>query len=355
MGWFFRKSVGVGPFRVNLSKSGIGYSVGVSGARVGVGPRGTYVRLGRDGVYYQKYLNSGSPIGRSNAPIPTALNLESATSIATADVSQLHDSTSEHLLREIQLKHSSTRLAPFAVVLSIGLVLCLLVLKLPLWLVLGVIPVLMLVHYYLALRDYERKLVVLNYGLDVEVRKEYVALLNAVNAFADSGAIWRVTSAERFVNRKYHGGAATLLGRKRISLQLSAPPWMETDTAVWAMLLRDQVLYFFPDRILVYQGTQVGAVAYRELFVAVGQTRFVESDSVPVDAQIVDHTWQFVNKDGGPDRRFASNRRIPVVLYAQLTLQTQSGLNIALESSNLQKAVVLKTVLDYYVGRRRGT
>jgi Protein of unknown function (DUF4236) len=28
MGFFYRKSVNFGPFRVNLSKSGVGYSVG---------------------------------------------------------------------------------------------------------------------------------------------------------------------------------------------------------------------------------------------------------------------------------------------------------------------------------------
>lgn len=34
MGLRFRKSVNFGPFRVNLSKSGIGYSVGGKGARI---------------------------------------------------------------------------------------------------------------------------------------------------------------------------------------------------------------------------------------------------------------------------------------------------------------------------------
>ena len=34
MGFRFRKSFGAGPFRVNLSKSGIGYSVGGKGFRV---------------------------------------------------------------------------------------------------------------------------------------------------------------------------------------------------------------------------------------------------------------------------------------------------------------------------------
>jgi hypothetical protein len=33
MGWGYRKSLKFGPFRINLSKSGIGHSVGGKGAR----------------------------------------------------------------------------------------------------------------------------------------------------------------------------------------------------------------------------------------------------------------------------------------------------------------------------------
>jgi hypothetical protein len=40
MGWSYRKSVELGPFRVNLSKSGIGYSVGAKDFRVGVNAKG---------------------------------------------------------------------------------------------------------------------------------------------------------------------------------------------------------------------------------------------------------------------------------------------------------------------------
>jgi hypothetical protein len=35
MGFYYRRSVNVGPFRVNLSKRGVGYSVGVPGFRTG--------------------------------------------------------------------------------------------------------------------------------------------------------------------------------------------------------------------------------------------------------------------------------------------------------------------------------
>ena len=39
MGFYFRKSMNLGPFRVNLSRGGVGWSVGAPGLRVGQTPR----------------------------------------------------------------------------------------------------------------------------------------------------------------------------------------------------------------------------------------------------------------------------------------------------------------------------
>ena len=51
MGFYIRKSIKAGPFRFNLSKSGLGVSAGIPGFRVGTGPRGNYVHMGRNGIY----------------------------------------------------------------------------------------------------------------------------------------------------------------------------------------------------------------------------------------------------------------------------------------------------------------
>ena len=40
MGFYYRKSIRFGPFRVNVSKSGVGYSIGGGGLRAGVDSRG---------------------------------------------------------------------------------------------------------------------------------------------------------------------------------------------------------------------------------------------------------------------------------------------------------------------------
>lgn len=58
MAFYLRDSVSVGPFRFNLSKSGVGLSVGITGLRFGLGPRGRYIHAGRGGVYYRKTFSS---------------------------------------------------------------------------------------------------------------------------------------------------------------------------------------------------------------------------------------------------------------------------------------------------------
>ena len=65
MGWSYRKSFSAGPFRINLSGRGIGYSVGASGFRSGVnahGRRYTSVSIPGTGLRYYK-SGAGSSTG----------------------------------------------------------------------------------------------------------------------------------------------------------------------------------------------------------------------------------------------------------------------------------------------------
>lgn len=77
MAFYLRKGFNFGPLRVNLSKSGLGFSAGVKGARIGINSQGrTYVHGGRHGMYYRKNLGTvkGSP--NSNLPSQSRLNEE---------------------------------------------------------------------------------------------------------------------------------------------------------------------------------------------------------------------------------------------------------------------------------------
>jgi hypothetical protein len=74
--------------------------------------------------------------------------------------------------------------------------------------------------------------------------------------------------------------------------------------------------------------------------------RFIEEERVPSDTTIVDHTWRYVNKAGGPDRRFISNRQIPVCLYRELSFRSEGGLNCKFQLSNPAAADSLYKVVE---------
>jgi len=76
MGWYLRKSLKMGPVRFNLSKSGIGTSIGIKGLRIGTGPRGRYLHAGRGGLYFRQSLEekSGEPDRISAVPADDELD-----------------------------------------------------------------------------------------------------------------------------------------------------------------------------------------------------------------------------------------------------------------------------------------
>src|SRR5437868_3375589 len=351
MGWYLRKSFGFGPLRLNLSKSGLGASVGVRGARIGIGPRGNYVRLGRGGLYYQRYFRTAQETSRPASPIVEPALASPAAQIVTADVSQLKDSTAETLLQELTEKHNQPRMAPiFAFAFVIATVLMLSV-HLSIWIMLLFAGLFIYAHAELVRSDQEKKVTVLNYGLDNEAKSRYVGFLKVLQSFADSARMWRVDSEEFSRDVKYTAGAKRLMNRRPISLRLAAPEYVETNLAVWKLALGTQDLYFFPDRVLVYDGSRVGAVSYNNLTIGLDQVRFFESDGVPSDSQVLGHTWQYVNKKGGPDRRFAHNPEIPIVQYAELWIHSSSGMNFVMQCSSPAKAAEFQAGVEVYAAK----
>ena len=124
-----------------------------------------------------------------------------------------------------------------------------------------------------------------------------------------------------------------ILFAERTHPSKAEPPYVKTNIETIAVAVGRQTLHFFPDRVLVYDPNGVGAVGYQELRIDVSETRFIENDSVPRDAEVVDRTWKYVNKSGGPDNRFKDNKELPVCRYEEITLSSQSGLNEVLQLS----------------------
>jgi hypothetical protein len=301
--------------------------------------------MGRYGLYYRQTLPAAT---RPSHPRPT-LELERQpaipanthdplTEIESADVSQMVDSSSAKLLAELNEKQKKIRLWP--VVTGAGLLLLAGVgaVGWPLW-AMGLVTALAAVGVFVAVRrDQFAKTVVLFYDFDEEMEKAYQLLHDRAATLAASAKVWHVEASGRVHDRKYHAGASHIIRRKPTTIRTAEPPHVKTNISTIAIGVGRQTLHFFPDRLLVYDSHGVGGIAYPALQLEAGHTRFVEDEAVPRDAQVVDHTWQYVNKSGGPDRRFKNNRQLPVCLYNELSLQSESGLNELIQLSKADVA-----------------
>ena len=324
MGFYLRKSVSVGPFRFNLSNSGLGVSAGVRGFRAGTGPRGNYVRIGGHGVYYQQTFPREQRVMRHTNPALDAIESSDATSIV--------DSSSDALVEEIREKRRKFSLSPFAIVLSSVVLLFSFGAdsSIVAWLAaaLGVTFVL-----WARRRDRLAKTVVVLYELDARAEEAFARFVEWAEAIASSRRAWHVSAEGSVADRKYHAGASALVQRATTSLRMAAPPMLQTNVPVLRVAVGRQALYFLPDKLLIYDDAGVGAVSYRTLDVSIVKQRFIESDGVPSDATVVDYTWRYVNKSGGPDRRFNNNPQLPICLYDELHFRTSSGLNEVVQLS----------------------
>jgi hypothetical protein len=102
MGFSFRRSSSFGPFRLNFSKSGIGASVGVKGARVTLSPKGrAYITVSAGGFSYRQNLSSGGRTPSPRAHIQPVPEISSSDQIKTADVEELRESSKSELVEDL--------------------------------------------------------------------------------------------------------------------------------------------------------------------------------------------------------------------------------------------------------------
>jgi len=328
MGFYLRKSISVGPLRFNLSKSGVGVSAGIKGLRIGTGPRGNYIHMGRGGLYYRKTLPSASndkePLPRSNIQ-PLSPQIPDGThapleDIESGTVFSMTDSDSAELLNELNSKRKKLTFWP--IVLVIGIVLT----ALMSWPVAGFVLTAIatgIAYYY----DLMRKTVVLFYELESDIKPLYDALHHAMAEMASSKKVWHIEAQGAVYDKKYHAGADSLIKRKATFIAKKQPSFVKTNIAVPAIGAGKQTLFFFPDRLLIFENNAVGAISYKDLNINVYVSNFIEDEGVPSDSTIVGRTWRYVNKSGGPDKRFSNNPEIPIAKYGYIDLTSSTGLN----------------------------
>jgi len=320
--FYLRKSVKAGPFRVNLSRSGIGVSTGIPGLRVGSGPRGTYVRMGRRGIYYQQTISRTGRGRVHSSPVASHPTAVAADDVILDDVTgattfELAAASPSDLVRQFNEAAAHVSLLPLVVLLSLPVV---------------TIPLAVMLHA----RDKARRTVVAFYQVDDEPAQKFQALTDSFALVRDCSAQWYVIAEGRVRTTqqyKTHAGASSILRRVQGKADFSGPPVLAANIAVPSLHGRKRSVYFLPDRILVRDGKRYADLSYSACRAVGVPTRFIEHGAVPRDAVRVGTTWKYVNKGGGPDRRYKNNRQVPIMQYGELTLSTASGFSFIWQTS----------------------
>jgi hypothetical protein len=234
---------------------------------------------------------------------------------------------------------------PFAAAFAVA---CLLLslLGAPLWLWILEVLILPILCFYAYRFDVLRRTTVLLYDLDPQAQKAYERLNSEVARLAACQGVWNVEQQTAVTNAKYHAGASHLLKRLRVRMGTGGPPRLKMNIDPLRIPVGRQVLYLLPDRILVTDSGGVGAVSYRDISVSIDTTNFIEGEGAPSDARVVDRTWKYVNKKGGPDKRFADNRELPVCQYEEMRLVSAQGLNELFHFSRVGVSAGFKAAVE---------
>lgn len=127
--------------------------------------------------------------------------------------------------------------------------------------------------------------------------------------------------------RKRNAGAAVLLERNWLQISNGAPLPDRFNFSPLAFHEHYQSLYFLPDVLVISVGLQKTYYHYQDVRLSIFGNRFITSQ-VPHGIQPIDYTWQYVNKNGGPDRRFNDNHQIPIIAVTELDFHFSDGIQI---------------------------
>lgn len=321
---------------LTLVNQGVGYSFGPKGYRItkkakggirhtasipGTGISYTHETSSVFGKSKKKPTNTHN-VNPSAEPIDN--NNYDTTEITNGSVSDIH---SEGLEEMIASANKSLKLNRYSTIgLIAGLVLgC----AYPLFILLAV------GCFILKIYIKKKCIIDLDYTIDEEQRLEINERMSPLKKIANSNKVWRITQSSGVIDRKYSSGASNTIKRIPCKSSTVLPfPFASNEEAV-CFKSGNETLIFLPDKFFIIQKGTVGALNYSDLSSTVSGTRFVESETVPTDAKIIDKTWKYVNKNGGPDKRFSDNRQLPVCLYGELTLRSSnSSVNTVLMFSN---------------------
>lgn len=328
MGIRFRKSIKSGPFRINLSKSGIGWSVG------GKGVRYTKTAIGRTRRTYS--------IPGTGISYVTEKGSKKQTKSVQTSYSQTVTGTKRNMLNfpisssdsepYAELTKRINHLLKWNKICSYLFILSFLMLFSFYFVIIPV--VLLLAKFFL----YFFGSIQLDFNLTETQTKIYHSNVSAWHSLENNKSIRLVLSSVHTENNRNNAGVSNNYQRDYMKILFTMPWFLKSNVQLVQLKLKGGKVIVMPQAIMVIVNNQV-CINEGTIHLESDDAQFTEGDGSPLPegVQIVGYTYLHVKKNGDPDLRYSDNPRFPICLYKQIDFSTDFGLNFVALFPNISE------------------
>ncbi|MCI5544054.1 MAG: DUF4236 domain-containing protein [Azospirillum sp.] len=139
----------------------------------------------------------------------------------------------------------------------------------------------------------------LNYDLDEAYKSLYDDGIYAINLLNSNDKIW-----------------LNSVGGTNVSIKKGLPDFIEADINCYYLSVGALTIYFLPDRCLLVSGSKVSSVSYKDISYKISKLNVSEAKQAS-DALFVGERWKYSKVNGERDNRYKDNRSTPVYQYAE--------------------------------------
>ncbi len=338
MGLNFRKSINLGGLRLNLSNSGVGYSVGKKGVRISRSATGrttSTVSIPGTGLSYTQNLG-GSKKKTTTTKKTTTKTVKTDKNVSNYNATKSNINTyqnqpyqninynanqgvnntgisynanmannytnynsysnytnlnNEDFIKKIKSRKAldifSTILVLFAVLFFIS----------KLFLIIGGLGLLI-------------KLIMLinRVTIDFDATEQGKILYNNMNdiliKLSKNKVVWAINENKTM--------------RETVKVSKKYPWYVNNKANMHYIKLRNEKLYFTPSYIVIEKGGLAKGYSYNSIGITNTYDECKEEGTRPSDAIVIGESYKFLTKDGEPDKRFSYNPKVPVCNYGCL-------------------------------------
>lgn len=333
MGWRYRKSINLGGgFRVNLSKSGIGYSWGVKGYRITKTADGRTrhtASIPGTGISYVEEHGKKRPAASSSAPQADPLSEYSGVQrVVSAGADSLRSPEYDQLFSQIKRVRFLCPLLAILAILTVPTIF---------------ISIICIITLFVLLAKGRCSIV---YEFDDVESARWDRVSSAWRAVAKSQSLQEITLTSKNKNTRSSAGIENAIDTVKMTAGSKLPWYLKTNINPVVFNFQSQQIAVMPDRLLVFNKKEFGALDYSEVSFDISAFGYLEGGPVPSDSEVVKMVWAHQNNDGTPDRRYSGNKQFPILKFGKIVMTSASGLNAQFICSNEAAADALNAVLN---------